>query len=219
MLEKVRESLSVYLLEKKMITVLFWLNMVQFAVIVVLVVGIFSLFPLKEKVPFLVQFSNAAQNFVTVTQANKDMTNEEALRTGLVSSYVDMRETKNNIDDQRRYEAVRAQSAPTVWRDFEAIFKQKDGIYQKKEDYTREVRIVNVSFLPRTNIAQVDFQATVKRDGRILDVSNFRAVLYFQYTDKLKIKFDELTSNPIGFQVTNYSLSKIEAWTAGGEQQ
>lgn len=217
MLEKVRENLSVYILEKKISNILFWINIVQFIIILVLIVGIFSLFPLKERVPFFVKFSNADQNFVTIHKANNDIKTDQSIKLGLVSSYVEMRETKNNIDDQKRYETIRTQSVSNVWRDFETIFKQKNGIYQKNEEYTREIQIINVSFMG-DQIAQVDFQARVKREGRTLDVSNFRAVLYFKFSDKITIKFNEITSNPIGFQVVNYALSKIEAWTPEEEK-
>ena len=222
MLEKVKESWTLYALEKRLTSMLFWTSIIQFVLIVALCVGLFSLFPLKERVPFLVQYTNADQNFVTVKEANQAITADQAVRHGLVAAYVQMRETKNNIDDQQRYERVRTQSALKVWKDFERIFKAKDSIYQKNDEYSREVKIINVSFLPNTKIGQVDFQAITKRNGEPINSANFRAVLYFHFNENIELKFDEITANPLGFEVTNYALSGINAWTAatqeGGEQ-
>ncbi|WP_024954363.1 type IV secretion system protein [Sulfurospirillum arcachonense] len=207
MFEQVKDAISLYLLEKNLTNMLFKINMVQSAIIFILVICIISLFPLKEKEPYFVNFSNADMNFIQVRKANEEMQNDIAVQESLVNSYVYMRETKNNIDDRFRTERVRLQSTFGVWKDFGKIFKNENSIYQNKE-ITREIKLLNTSFIPNNPIAQIDFQATTKRNGEIIKVGDYRVVVQFHFKNE-KMKFEDMKINPTTFKVNSYSLSEI----------
>ncbi|MBL0687835.1 MAG: virulence protein [Sulfurospirillum sp.] len=204
--EKVKEKLTIYLLEKNITQMMFVFNIFQFIVIIILTTLLILLFPLKEKVPYLVNFSNAEQNFVMIDKAGDNFERNEATRISLVASYVTMRETKNNIDDISRTEKVRLQSNFSTWREFEKIFLNENSIFQKV-DLKRSVNIINVSFMTST-IAQIDFVATIKKEGTIQSTFNFRAILKFKF-DKQTLKFNEIHKNPTGFKVIKYSITRI----------
>ncbi len=55
------------------------------------IIIIICLLPLKEKVPYLVTFSNATQNFAIVQRADKSIRANQALIRQLVASYVNNR--------------------------------------------------------------------------------------------------------------------------------
>lgn len=208
MFEDVKDTIELYRIENKLIQILFSMNIVQFVIIVVLIFGIISLFPLKEKEPYLVKFSNAEMAFAQVKKADKELANDQVTREALAVSYVVNKETKNNMDDSIRQETVRVQSNVKVWQQHRAIVNNDKSVFQRK-DYIREVDIITVNVIPDTNIAQVDFRAKVK-DGRgsLIDEKDFRAVFRFDFTSQ-KVKFDEMSKNPLGYKVTEYSLSVI----------
>ncbi len=57
----------------------------------IIIIIIICLLPLKEKVPYLVTFSNATQNFAIVQRADKSIRANQALIRQLVASYVNNR--------------------------------------------------------------------------------------------------------------------------------
>ncbi|WP_419777773.1 type IV secretion system protein [Malaciobacter marinus] len=207
MFEKVNSTLKILRLENSFLKVLYVGNILQFLIIAILVIAIISLFPLKEKEPYLVYFSNAQTNFVTVKKADSTITEDETVRLGLVMSYVLNREIKNNIDDSKRHEKVRLQSSNKVWRNFVSIVNTKNSIYQKSS-LTRSIDLHNVHIVPGTNIAQIDFSATIRNKQKKVVDSNFRAVLQFKFVDK-KLKFKDIPNNFTTFKVMNYEVSKM----------
>nr|WP_032072657.1 VirB8/TrbF family protein [Aliarcobacter butzleri]AHG28756.1 VirB8 [Aliarcobacter butzleri] len=208
MFNKVKDTVEILRIENKLINILFKMNIIQFILIVVLVIGLISLFPLKEKEPYLVQFSNAEMNFAVVRKADEAITKDEAIRQSLAISYVHSKETKNNIDDFERHEKVRLQSSFDVWQQHKAIVNDEKSIFQKK-DLTRTINIITVNLFPNTNVAQIDFRATIKRGDNILDEADFRAVISYEFSNNEKIKFNDIAKNPLVYKVTAYNLSKI----------
>jgi len=207
MFERVDSTLKILRIENSFLKWLLRGNIIQFSIILILIITMISLFPLKEKVPYLVQFSNAEMNFVNVKQANSEMTEDEFTRLSLVMAYVLNREVKNNIDDNKRHEVTRLQSSNTVWKQFKTIVNEKDSIY-KKEKVTRTIDLLNFHIIPETNIAQIDYKAIITHKGKQKKPSNYRAVIEFLFTEK-RIKFNDMPKNPFTFKVVNYNVSKI----------
>lgn len=77
--------------------------------IIIIIIIIICLLPLKEKVPYLVTFSNATQNFAIVQRADKSIRANQALVRQLVASYVNNRENISNIKEQNEiaHETIR----------------------------------------------------------------------------------------------------------------
>lgn len=205
MFESVKEQMSVFILEKKLINIITKIAIVQFVVILALILCILSLFPLKEKEPYLIEVANDRQNFVILEKAGGKLSANDALRISLVNNYVKNRETINHIDDDLRFELVRFQSISRVWQDFENIYKNKNSIYNI-ENFKRDIQIINTSFLSN-QVATVDFLATELNDGRI-NKKKFRAVLYFIFKDQ-EISFEDVVKNPVGFFITDYAIQPI----------
>ncbi|AXX92205.1 hypothetical protein CPU12_01245 [Malaciobacter molluscorum LMG 25693] len=207
MFERVSSTLKLLRIENNFLKVLYVGNIIQFFIIVILIICTISLFPLKEKVPYLVYFSNAQTSFVSVRKADSSITEDEAVRLGLVMSYVINRETKNNIDDKKRHEKIRLQSSRDVWKNFTSIVKAKNSIFSR-ESLTRELNLHNIHIVPGTNIAQVDYTATVKNKEKVISKGNFRVVLQFRFTKK-KLKIKDIPNNFTSFEVIRYDVSKI----------
>ena len=204
---KVMGRVALLRMENKLVIIMFRLIMLLSFIIVGLGIIIAMLFPLKERVPYLVKFSNASMNFAQVERADESISRNIYIRKSLVQAYVLNKETKNNIDDSIRHEIIRAQSNNSVWRVHKQIVNGKNSIFQIK-DFTREINIITINMIPNTSIAQIDFKATVKDKDSIIREENFRAILKFTF-NKEEIKTDDFSKNPIGFKVVSYSLDKI----------
>jgi type IV secretory pathway component VirB8 len=207
MFDDVKNTLEILRVENKLINILFKMNIIQFGIIILLIIALLSLFPLKEKEPYLVKFSNAEMNFAGVRKADEEITKDEATRQSLAIAYVYSKETKNNIDDSVRHERIRLQSSFEVWQQHKAIVNDDKSIFQRK-DLIRTINIITVNLFPNTNVAQIDFRATIKRGDNILDEADFRAVISYEFVNE-KIKFNDIAKNPLGYKVTAYNLSKI----------
>lgn len=201
----IKERMSVYILEKKLVSIMSNMLIIQFFVILALIICIFSLFPLKEKEPFLVEVANAQKNFVILEKAGGKLTANEALKISLVDNYVKNRETINHIDDDLRYELVRFQSISRVWQDFENLYRNKNSIYNI-DSFKRNIEIINTSFIS-DKVSTIDFVATELKDGKIKK-KKFRAVLYFIFKDQ-QISYQDVAKNPVGFFVTDYAVQPI----------
>jgi len=220
MYQKVKDTYNVYLKEKNMLIILSRMNIIQFVIIILLLITLFSLLPLKEKVPYLVQFSNAQMNFARVQKMDDSITDEKWTRKGLVTAYVLNREMKNNIDDNIRQETIRLQSSYDIWKIHKKIYTDENSIYQKINQ-TRDINILNVVIIPNTNIGQVDYQATVRDDGKVREISNHRVVLEFTFEKKQKskeLRYDENSLNPTTFKVITYSPSRVEMIKQGEQK-
>ncbi|VEG82403.1 type IV secretion system protein [Wolinella succinogenes] len=180
----------------------------ELLVIVVLITAIITLFPLKEKEPYLVHFSNAEQNFVTLERAGAELRSDKAVLTALMATYVRNREMIDRMTEKERFEEVRLQSSAKVWRSFETLVNTENSIYAQKK-LKREIRLVNISFL-RVGISTVDFIAktTNGENGSTISEERYRAVLSYGFADT-KLRFDEKNMNPTGFLVNDYGVTQI----------
>lgn len=176
------------------------------AIIISLLAGaIMFLTPLKEKQPYLVFFSNADTNFVSIKQANMDMRADENLLKSIIAGYVKKRETINRIDDVSRYEEIRIQSSSQVWTAFSNLVKQSNSVYTTSNLY-RNIEIINVAILSK-NVATIDFIATISI-GEERESKKYRATLYYDF-ENLEINYDSVPKNPTGFLVSQYSITDI----------
>lgn len=173
---------------------------------IVLAATIFLLFPLKEKVPYVVYFSKSDSNFVTIKPIGEKLQGEEALLKTLVASYVSKRETINRIDDEARYLDIRVQSGTEAYQNFLNVLKDENSLF-KNTKISRTIKTKNVSFISK-NIAQVDFIAELKQNDIIRDVKAFRATLHFVFESQ-NIPASDIDKNPTGFRVVAYSISEI----------
>lgn len=182
-----------------------WICILSVMVICLFIIIIF-LFPLKEKEPYLLFFSNADQNFVRVEKANGDYKNQKALIYSLVAAYVQNRETINRINDVARYEDVRLQSSSEVWDQLEKLVMQKGSVYQNNS-IKRNIEIINVSLVAK-NIAQVDFLTKTYYANTLQSTKRRRATLAYLFEDQ-EITFNNIPKNPTGFKVIGYEITEV----------
>lgn len=195
----------IFKLERNIKAYMLYIIIVLAIIISLLAGAIMFLTPLKEKQPYLVFFSNADTNFVSIKQANMDMRANENLLKSIIAGYVKKRETINRIDDVSRYEEIRIQSSSQVWTAFSNLVKQSNSVYTTSNLY-RNIEIINVAILSK-NVATIDFIATISI-GEERESKKYRATLYYDF-ENLEINYDSVPKNPTGFLVSQYSITDI----------
>ncbi|GAA8416709.1 hypothetical protein Hpkin68_15310 [Helicobacter pylori] len=120
----VKEADMLFQAERKIGDWIFSSAVFFFALALIEAIIIICLLPLKEKVPYLVTFSNATQNFAIVQRADKSIRANQALVRQLVASYVNNRENISSIKEQNEiaHETIRLQSAFEVWDFLKNLF-------------------------------------------------------------------------------------------------
>ena len=204
--ETIKDAHSVFMIEKKTYDFVININKLLLAIVVLQLILIISMFPLKEKEPYLVGFSNATQNFVHIEKANEKITANDALVRNLIGAYILNRETINRFDDSERYEVVRLQSTTKVWRVFENIIAQENSIYSN-ENLERNVRIINITKI-RNGYANAEIAVGLWNVGKLQYQKRYRVSIMYGF-NTLDIDFKSMPKNPTAFQVKEYSVTEI----------
>lgn len=184
------------------------LLVVQSVVILGMATSYVFLFPLKEKIPIIVEFSNGTNNFTIVQKGNEEIRSNANLNEMLLRRYITDRETVDKITEEPiRYPRVMAMSSSTVGADFRRVYGDKNiGLYFK-EGFKRAIRITRSSSLA-PGVFQIEFIATDTLDGRRGEtLSEWVATMAYGYADQL-VKFDDRLLNPVGLFISEYTLSR-----------
>lgn len=181
---------------------------IEFAVIVVLVILIISLFPLKEKEVHYTIMEDATDKIVTTIKPGATFTGDQLLVDYFVKDYVRERETWNGIKDAdaERYRYTRTASSRKVLEKMNAALNHFMERSQKN-DFKRGVKIVRVSTLTPT-IKQVEFETFDEelRSGRLeKSTRNWIATLKISFGDR-KIPYEFKDVNPLHLVVEEYSI-------------
>lgn len=208
MFEKVNDARSLFLLERIIHKNIIYIAFFFFITTIISLILIISLLPLKEKEPYLVGFSNAAQNFVTIEKASSAITSNESLVRSLIGAYILNRESINHIDDKKRFEVIKAQSSPKVWSNFEALIAQEQSIYTNP-NLIREIEIINIAKW-KDGYSNVDVVIRLfNANGMVLESEKrYRIIVVYKFINQ-KITFDNIPINPTGFQVIDYAITQI----------
>lgn len=174
---------------------------------IALSIAIALLTPLKETKPVLLKFSDADSRFVTISDTDLNVRNDQELLKSIIAGYVKSRELINRIDDIERYNEVRSQSARPVWEAFQNLVSDPNSIYTAK-GYIRNIQILNVVVLSNS-VATIDFQAEITTPSRSeVSYKKYRSALEFDFRTDSRSYADAM-KNPTGFVVTKYQVTQI----------
>jgi len=188
--------------------VLGWITFGLIGAIIALVIGILSLFPLKEKELVIVQLDPANNSRYILAKANEALQSNEALISSMIRTYVNDRETVDKITEADRYARVQAMSKDTVFRAFETVYANKDISPLFQEGLKRSIQITNDRALAE-GIHQVEFTRvdTHERTPSPQVATKWVAMLKYGFADRKGTIEDKLL-NPLGLFVVEYSLTK-----------
>lgn len=190
--------------------ILFFVVVVQLIINVVLAIVVCAAYPLKRIEPMLIQAKGKEDVYVTVTPLDPSIAGYSVLLESMVQKYIKQRESIDLVLDGNRWNEVRALSKIEVWKPFfETIVGAKEAYNKRlKDQVTRDVIIRNVSRLDH-DLFQVEWIATDKHLHEALQSSVWVSIVRFS-TEPQNVVLEERFSNPLGFFVTAYSVSRKE---------
>ncbi|TLR80733.1 type IV secretion system protein [Helicobacter pylori] len=205
--EEVRDASVIYHLEKKLGDYIFYVACFFCGTTALLIILLIVLLPLKEKEPYLVQFSNNKENFALVQKADSTITANKALIRSLVGAYVLNRESITHIEqhEKMRQNTIKEQSSNEVWYEFEKLIAHYDSIYTNPL-LTRKVKIANIYL--NKDLAYIDIEVSLYHSGELESLKRYKVVMSFEFK-KQEINFDSMSLNPTGFIVTGYDVTEI----------
>lgn len=188
--------------------VLGWICFALLGTIIALVIGILSLFPLKEKELVIVQLDPANNSRYILAKADEAIQSNAALISSMIRIYVNDRETVDKISEGERYARVQAMSTDTVFKAFESYYANKDVSPLFQEGLKRAIQITNDRSLA-DGIHQVEFTRidTQERGLSPTVATKWVAMMKYGFADRKGTIEDKLL-NPLGIFIVEYSLTK-----------
>ena len=181
-------------------------------VIIAQCVAIVTMLPLKEKVPYIVEFKTSMENYVIVRKANKEVLSEKALIHKEIEDYVKARETINQMDEIRRYtKIIRLKSSTEVYERFLNTYQANKHLWTIT-GFKRACDIITTSdiiYNVKENefISIIEYKLTDKyNDGTSAKPKFYKTTIRYEFIDQ-KISKADLTLNPIGTHIIDYSIS------------
>lgn len=164
---------------------------------------------LKEVVPMLVQFDEKKDTFVRILPIQKDMPGVQLMTEKLVGEYVKMREevVLNEAEMKERYSNYILNR--TTADEYRRFIQQKSGAYKAfvEGEITRKVDIENVDLTPK-GYYTVDYVThDFNTDQDEIASRKWRAFITVDYLPRT-VAYSERFVNPLGFQVTRYSVNQ-----------
>jgi len=183
---------------------------VSFCCNLVLILAIMQLIPLYRVEPFLLTFENKEEQVYDIVPL-ENMEDQKAITEVFVREYVLLR--SSFVDDVQEMETrwlpgsqLEEMSSSSVYQSFVEKTAQRALEIIKTKGLIRIVRILTVNELSR-GLWQVEYETRdMYPDSASPQIDYWTASLKIAYRKKT-VKYGERLNNPIGFTVTNYSLS------------
>lgn len=171
-------------------------------------IGIASILPLKEVVPFVYRTNTetGVPDLITLMQ-DKKITGEDAGDKYWLAKFVIARETYQWNVLQDDYNLVGLLSSPSVGAAYASLFEGKDSL-EKTYGKSVEATVKVISAIPNGNgTGTVRYIKTTKRvdqDNSQAVVERFVATIGYEYRSISRMKESERLINPFGFQVLSW---------------
>jgi len=177
---------------------------------IALVIIILLLFPLKERVPYFVQFLPKDEQIVQIENFKGSQKAENQIKEYFARSYVRKREEINFADEDFRYTQIQFFSTNKVYQDFIDAYKDNpESPYKHAYDkeYVRHIEIISSSRLS-DDMYQVEYEIldSKKSTGKI--INNVIALATIKFVQSpMSIRKSSSLENPFNWVVDGYSIS------------
>lgn len=207
-----------YLAEKQLleyVKILSFTNVVTLIAIFSLVAVIYSLLPLKEIHPYLVQVKDRSEQVVKIEPIDKNVNGFTVLTEALVRQYVIMRETIDLSSENTRWNQLaffHSEDLDMFFREFMSL-ENKDSplVLFSERRLARKIEILSsINFHPSaSNVWQIEWIATdyCAKRGDDINKQIFVSTVTVDFVTNNVILSDRLV-NPTGFRVVNYVVTR-----------
>lgn len=185
---------------------------------IILAITIKSLFPLKSTELQVVEYQKNTDVFVNVYKPNKSFKDRDIVQALFLRQYVVARETVDRITEVKRYQMVYRSSSKEVWNNFDEQHKAKATVYEQK-GVKRRIEIIRDARLSET-VHQVEYRTIDTKDGdpEFKEIIKEWVVTMRYANNNQLVKYSDRYSNPLGTQVTEYSISSRKLIQGGSDE-
>ena len=182
-------------------------------VVIALVCLIIVLFPLKEVRPMLVTLKEKGEQVVRIEPITRNEKATTLLMETLSRQYVTLRETIDLQTEDVRWKQLSLMTGPQLNDEFMSLMKpeNQDSPFKKRLDdnVTREVEILSSTSLAPSapNIFQVEWISRDRHKGQVIGQGHWISTLTVSL-EPHEVSLEDQYINPIGFNVTHYTLAQ-----------
>lgn len=177
-------------------------------VVIALVSAIVIILPLKTTEYLFYEFSDSGKTFYRIGSADKLVDRKNALIRFAARRYIYKRETIDRLTEQDRFIEVQQMSNNQVFEDFKTSYNLVSGGIGDggKRVITIELdNAFNNDFA--SNVHIVEFETEDRSATGEVVKKYWKAVIGYQFNEQ-KLRLDDLVQNPLGFEVTSYTINK-----------
>ena len=165
---------------------------VLFSATLLICVSILSRFQRSDNVkPYIIEYNNNTGILSVVeTQSKKEYTAQQAVKESMVIQYINRREAPklSTIEDDMNY--IRVMTSAKLYNDYTKSMSELTGNASR-------VQIKMIRKLYDNNDVEIDSE-------------EYKIIVSFGFSD-LILPIEEMRINPLGFQITQYNISKVRA--------
>lgn len=186
------------------------LNIILVIILFISIVMNCSLFPLKQKVPYLYTFNNSTGEISILGELKtSQIDNNWEMERFFLRRYVTNREMYDYDNVQYPYQIAWAMSSNNVRNEYDKLISSDDAPYKK---YGKE-QVINVHILSVSKLsnytASVRFEKSLTdRTSGVTKVSQEEAIIKWNYENKPQTQ-EMLDRDPLGFKVIYYRVSEV----------
>ena len=163
----------------------------------------------KAAAPFLIEYDKNT-GFMTIveSQGKKEYTAQEAVKEAMLMQYIDHREAPrlSTIEDDINY--VRVMTSGRIYDSYTKDAANKLNELRNAGQISRySVEVKSMQYMAENRV-KMKITRTLEGDGIVVKSEDFDLTVTFGFAN-IEFTVDDLRINPLGFQVTAYSLKPI----------
>lgn len=175
-----------------------------------LVVSIVAMMPLKETLPYVVQYDKTTGMTEVLTIANeRSVPTSEIMDKYWLAEYVRSRETYDWRTLENDFIKTRELSLPNVFEPYARQFGEEKNSLESRLKDSKRILVTLKSVVPNGNgIATVRFEKVLinNSNGETEARDGWTATIGYEYVPSFKVTEAKRLINPFGFKVTSYRV-------------
>lgn len=185
---------------------------VIFSAVLLVCVSILSRFQRSDNVkPYIIEYNNNTGLLSVVeTQSKKEYTAQQAVKESMVIQYVNRREAPklSTIEDDMNY--IRVMTSSKLYNEYTKSMSELTGKLRNAGSNAKyNIDITDFSYLTASRV-QIKMTRRLYDNNDIeIDNEEYKIVVSFGFSD-LILPIEEMRINPLGFQITQYNISKVK---------
>ena len=186
---------------------------VLFSATLLICVSILSRFQRSDNVkPYIIEYNNNTGILSVVeTQSKKEYTAQQAVKESMVIQYINRREAPklSTIEDDMNY--IRVMTSAKLYNDYTKSMSELTGKLRNAGSNAKySIDITDFSYLNASRVQIKMIRKLYDNNDVEIDSEEYKIIVSFGFSD-LILPIEEMRINPLGFQITQYNISKVRA--------